>query len=110
MNYPVCPRCGNREKRDPVTGEIIYLITGEPDRWGVTEITDASGTHYICNNPRCGNNYIYEDEELNPEPHPADPGQRTQFKVIEDTVIRFPFNQIFVGRGKNEFFRKEYVE
>ena len=99
MDYTICPRCGNRPKPN----------TDPEEYWDVTPITDASGVHYICNNPKCGNNYIYEDDSLNPDPHPADPGERTQFRVVKDEKVRFPFNQIFIGRETSEFFRKEYV-
>lgn len=89
MDYPVCPRCGNRTSA------------------GVTQITDASGSHYICNNPKCGDKYIYEDDALNPDP---DPGRKTQFRVVTDRQVRFPFNQIFVDRELEEFYQKQYVE
>ena len=50
-------------------------------------------THYICNNPNCKYN-----------------GVRTQFKLIIDDTIRFPYNQIFINKPKEEFFRKPYLE
>ena len=53
-----------------------------------------SNTHYVCNNPICVN----------------DDGSRVQFKFIPDKKINFPYNQIFVNRQTNEFYRKPYLE
>lgn len=58
------------------------------------DTTIVSNSHYVCNDPSCVDN----------------DGNRTQFKFIPDTMIRFPFNQIFVDRQKNEFFRMPYLE
>lgn len=57
-------------------------------------VTAISDSHYVCNNPNC------YDENHN----------KTQFRVIEDELIRFPYNQIFVSRSKTEFYRKPYLE
>lgn len=56
------------------------------------DVTPVGTTHYICNNPECSNN-----------------GTRTQFHHIVDDRIRFPFNQIFINRSKQDFFRKPYI-
>ena len=58
------------------------------------DTTSISGTHYVCNNSTCIN----------------DNGNRTQFKFIPDNYIRFPYNQIFTKRQKQEFYRKPYLE
>lgn len=57
-----------------------------------TDVSPVGTTHYICNNPDCENN-----------------GMRTQFHLIVDETIRFPFNQIFVNRSRQDFFRKPYI-
>lgn len=57
-------------------------------------VTAISDSHYVCSNPNC------YDENHN----------KTQFRVIEDSLIRFPYNQIFVNRSKSEFYRKPYLE
>ena len=51
-------------------------------------------SHYVCNNPEC------VDEN----------GNRTQFKFIIDKKVKFPFNQIFVDRLTQEFYKKPYLE
>lgn len=56
-------------------------------------VTPVGDTHYICNNPDCVDDH----------------GKRVQFRVVEDEHIRFPANQIFVGRGLQEFYRKPYL-
>lgn len=53
-----------------------------------------SETHYVCNNPNCVD----------------DNGNRTQFIFFVDANIKFPSNQIFADRQKNEFFRKPYLK
>ena len=58
------------------------------------DTTIISDTHYVCNDPTC------IDEN----------GNRTQFKFVPDTKVRFPFNQIFVDRQTQEFFRKPYLK
>ncbi len=57
-------------------------------------VSAVGDTHYVCDNPDC------VDEN----------GRRTQFKMVTDEYVRFPFNQIFVGRAVNEFYRKPYLE
>lgn len=58
-----------------------------------TDVSIIGNSHYVCNNPECKNN-----------------GGRTQFRVVEDDKVYFPYNQIFVNRGKHEFFRKPYLQ
>lgn len=57
-----------------------------------TDISPVGTTHYICNNPNCVTN-----------------GIRTQFRLVIDDKVRFPYNQIFVTRSKKDFFRKPYI-
>jgi len=59
-----------------------------------TDVSAVGDTHYVCNNPNC-----VDDE-----------GRRTQFRLVTDEYIRFPFNQIFVGRETKEFYRKPYLK
>lgn len=56
--------------------------------------TPIGDSHYVCNNPDCLN----------------DENNRTQFKIVEDSYIRFPYNQIFVDRSVHQFYRKPYLE
>lgn len=58
------------------------------------DVSAVGDTHYVCNNPNC------VDEK----------GRRTQFKMVTDEFVRFPYNQIFVGRAVKEFYRKPYLE
>lgn len=58
-----------------------------------TDVSLVNNSHYVCNNPNCIN----------------DDGTRTQFSIITDTKIEFPYNQIFVNRNKSEFYRKPYL-
>ena len=55
---------------------------------------NSNAHHYVCSNESC------IDEN----------GDRTQFKLVEDTTVKFPFNQIFVNRGRHEFYRKPYLK
>ena len=64
-----------------------------PRCYGI-DVSAVGDTHYVCNNPNCVD----------------DNGRRTQFIFITDEYIRFPFNQIFVGRKTQEFFRKPYLK
>ena len=59
-----------------------------------TDITLVGTTHYICNNENCVN----------------DNNRRTQFKVINDDKLYFPYNQIFINHSKTDFYRKEYLK
>ena len=59
-----------------------------------TDVSAVGDTHYVCNNPDC------TDES----------GNRTQFRVVEDEKINFPYNQIFVSRAVKDFFRKPYLK
>ena len=56
--------------------------------------TQVVGDHYICNNESCHN------------PN----GTRTQFSRIEDSEFMFPYNQIFINRGKYQFARYPYLK
>lgn len=58
------------------------------------DVTAIADSHYVCNNPDC------YDENHN----------RTQFSIIEDSSVKFPYNQIFVNRNKSEFYRKPYLK
>lgn len=55
----------------------------------------VNDTHYVCNNASCVD----------------DAGNRTQFQVIEDDHIHFPYDQIF-GSTKplNRFYYKKYLD
>lgn len=53
----------------------------------------VSGNHYICSNENCRNSE----------------GNKTQFKVITDSKLFFPYNVIFKNRKLSEFFRYEYL-
>lgn len=57
------------------------------------DVSAVGTSHYVCNNPKCLHN-----------------GARTQFKVIADQKVCFPYNQIFVGRPRTEFIRKPYLQ
>lgn len=59
-----------------------------------TDVSLVGDSHYVCNRPDCVD----------------DQGKRTQFKVVEDDRVRFPYNQIFVNRKKSDFFRKPYLD
>ena len=58
-----------------------------------TDITPVGTTHYICNNENC------VDEN----------NHRTQFKSFRDNKVHFPYNQIFITRSINEFYRMKYL-
>ena len=58
-----------------------------------TVLIDSVTKHYLCNNPNC------VDEN----------GSRTQFMLVPDAKINFPYNQIFVNRDTKEFYRKPYL-
>ena len=58
-----------------------------------TDVSEVGSTHYVCNNSNC------VDEN----------GKRTQFKMVIDERIQFPYNQIFNGRKVDEFFKKPYL-
>lgn len=58
------------------------------------DTTAISDSHYVCNNINCH----YEN------------GDRTQFRIVADKSIKFPYNQIFVNRDKSQFYRKPYLE
>lgn len=57
-------------------------------------VSMVGNTHYICNTPNC------VDQN----------GNRTQFIYVQDEKIKFPYNQIFINRSINEFYRKPYLE
>ena len=58
------------------------------------DISIIGESHYVCNNPLCS--------DIN--------GNRVQFRLVIDDKVRFPYNQIFVDRTKNEFYRKPYLQ
>lgn len=58
------------------------------------DVTAIADSHYVCNNPDC-----FDDNH-----------NRTQFVVIKDSKVKFPYNQIFVDRDKSEFYRKPYLQ
>ena len=58
-----------------------------------TNVSLISNTHYLCNNPNCKHN-----------------GNKTQFRVVYDNTINFPYNQIFTDRTADEFYREPYLE
>lgn len=58
------------------------------------KISLVNGTHYICNIETC------IDEN----------GNRTQFQLIVDKKIRFPYNIIYNGMSNQNFFRKPYLK
>lgn len=57
------------------------------------DVTPVGTTHYVCNDKNCKD----------------DDGNRTQFRVVQDTKVQFPYNQIFVGRDVHEFYRMPYL-
>lgn len=58
------------------------------------DVSIVGESHYVCNNPECK----------------MEGGLRTQFRMIPDEKIDFPYNQIFVNRGKHEFVRYPYLQ
>ena len=62
-------------------------------RCGNENSTQVSKNHYICSNPNCKNNE----------------GFKTQFLVINDSKLFFPYSVIFKDRQLSEFFRYEYL-
>lgn len=58
-----------------------------------TILINGSNPHYLCNNPNCVD----------------DAGAQTQFMVVPDKTILFPYNQIFIDRSVEEFYRKPYL-
>lgn len=59
-----------------------------------SDVSPVGGTHYVCNNKKCVN----------------DDGSRTQFSLEIDEKVCFPYNQIFVSRSRNEFYKKPYLK
>ena len=57
-----------------------------------SNVSLIEGTRYVCNNTEC------VDEN----------GVRTQFYIKYDDEVKFPYNQIFVGRDKSSFYKKPY--
>lgn len=51
-------------------------------------------THYVCNDPLCVDSN----------------GRRTQFRMVYDEEVQFPFNEIFIKRGVTNFYRKPYLD
>lgn len=62
-------------------------------RCGNENPTQVSKNHYICSNSNCKNNE----------------GFKTQFLVINDSKLFFPYSVIFKDRQLSEFFRYEYL-
>ena len=93
MEYPMaCPKCFSNKFRDEegrVSEDAVSLVSeiGSED-----ETTEPWIRQYVCNDTDCLRN-----------------GRRTQFRVVRDSYIRFPFDQIFIGRGLNEFYKKLYL-
>lgn len=58
------------------------------------DISIIGESHYVCNNPLCVNK----------------DGSKVQFQVVKDKKVNFPFNQIFVNRIRDEFYRKPYLQ
>ena len=87
-----CPKCMKDENNVIIVGNDHYICTN-PD---------------CCNDPDCehykkyGNNLGCEKRDIC--------GYKTHFKLLQDTKIRFPYNQIFVNRKLQEFYRKPYLE
>lgn len=59
-----------------------------------SDVTLVNGTHYVCNNSTCVD----------------DNGRQTQFSMIIDEKICFPYNEIFIKRNISKFYRKPYLE
>lgn len=57
------------------------------------DVTPVGLSHYVCNNPDCNTN-----------------GARTQFSVVTDEKVEFPYNQIFANRKHSEFFKVKYLD
>lgn len=75
--------------------------------------TLISNSHYVCNN----NEYVrYVNGKRIVGPCSDEDGNRTQFSfVIDDSFIindkaSFPYNQIFINRLKENFYRKPYLK
>lgn len=58
------------------------------------DVTPVGTSHYVCNNKRCLN----------------ENGKHTQFRVVTDKKVKFPYNQIFVTRPRSEFIKKPYLK
>ena len=57
-------------------------------------VIHSGETHYVCKKE------VWNEET----------GCGSQFKHVHDDYIRFPYNVIFLHRGKHEFFRKPYLQ
>ena len=57
------------------------------------DVSPVGTTHYICNNPNCNRN-----------------GKRTQFFVVPDTKVKFPYTQIFKNKTIDNFYKKQYLK
>lgn len=60
----------------------------------VSVIPDVNGNHYQCRDPECMNPITKE---------------RTEFRIIDDEEVCFPYNVIFKKRSKDSFYRKSYL-
>ena len=65
----------------------------ECPRCGKSDTTMIGNSHYVCNDPTC------IDEN----------GNRTQFRLVIDREVKFPYNQIFVNRPIENFYKKPYL-
>lgn len=61
---------------------------------GSDSIKEVNGTHYICSKENCFNSK----------------GQRTEFKIIYENQLNFPYNIIFSTRNINNFYKIQYIE
>ena len=59
-----------------------------------TDVTLIDNSHYVCNNRSCVDSK----------------GHQTQFKIKNDEKIKFPYNEIFLTRNTNDFYRKIYIQ
>ena len=59
------------------------------------QVQQVGNTHYICN-------HIERMDHTE--------NGRPQFTIIQDDEIHFPYNQIFVKRKVDEFFRSPYLK
>lgn len=92
MEHPmICPRCFSKHftEQEIENGENVSLVS---ETGTETETDKPWIRQYVCNDSTCTDN-----------------DRRTQFRVVRDDYIRFPFDQIFIGRGLNEFYKKLYL-
>lgn len=91
-----CPRCFSRNfTPEEIEEDLAVSLVSETG--SATDTSNPWIRQYVCNDPTCNDKPIDEG------------GRRTQFRVVRDSYIRFPFDQIFIGRGLNEFYKKLYL-